>query len=526
MNERPNGSEIRNNPVPTGGGAKIEYTLKEGIFALISLVLAYFISDTLGKNSGLGVTVAVFAFAAFVTAYLIITKKKTALRSVVVLALLLVTSLVFVLFDNYELKSCTLLFDMVLGMYWMFTSLGGSTSERFDYLALFDALKAVVILPVSCFVRIFPAIFSGLSGKKGDRGKSTNRRPLYIFLGIVAAIVPSAIVLSELANDTAFYSFIENLLNMRNERLSEIMTTALFAVPIGCYLFGGLFGATRLPKKHIMTYESTHREAEKLRILPLLMVCTAITPLLIIYLLYFFSQMPYFLSGFMNVRPEEYTFAEYARSGFFELCKVSVVNLIVIGVAEMFSKRNGKKPLSLKIYISIFSVFTLALMAIAQSKLILYIRAYGMTPLRVMTFWFTLVLGAVFVFILLYQFLPKINFTRCVATALAVLFCALIFSDTDAMIARYNIGQYKSGEVYMLDTDLLLYQLSDSADAVILDEIDSLPAGKTKADLTNYMKKKTEKAEEQSGTTDWGDWNLASYLAEKKLVDKYGSGAR
>ena len=503
---------------------KYTYTVKEGVFALLSFVFAYcFIDFCLFTGSpGIATFVLVCGFAAIVVSYQLINRIKFTLRSIVCLVLLLASGATLFIFDG-DLYVITFLLDMMLGMYWLFITLGGTASVRFDYLAWFDALKSLFILPFVSFGRGFAAVFSLICGKNTDSKKK--HRVLFAFLGILIAVIPCSIVIDLLIKDEAFKSLLENIFSFDGMNIGETIAKIILAIPVSCYLFSAIFSATRDPKKKMLSYEETHSAAKEVRVFPIIMVCSAITPLLIVYLLYFFSQTAYFVSAFSNILPDGYTYAEYARSGFFELCRVSVVNLIVIAIAEIFSRFQGKKPVALKIYISILSVFTLALMAIAQSKLAMYIRTYGMTPLRVNTFWFSLVLGILFLFILLYQFLPKINFTRCAAISCAVMFCALIFADTDAMIARYNIEQYKSGVTYSLDTDLLLWQLSDSAVPVIIDEYDSLPYGKEKVRIHEYYTHRAEKLEKygENSEDDWREWDLSSHRAKRLIIENFGT---
>lgn len=502
---------------------KTEYTVKEAIFALISFAFAYFFVDTcLNSNCGLGLFALVCGFAAIVVAYQLINRIKFTVRSIVCLVLLLASGATTFLFDGY-LSVDTFFLDMALGLYWLFVSLGGSISKKFDYLAWFDALKSWFILPFSAFGRGFAAFFSVCFGKSAESKKK--RVALYVIIGIIVAAIPCSLVVNELMSDAAFSALIEKIFSFDDLNIGETIGKLVLSIPISCYLFGALFSATRSPKKEMFTYESTHTAANEARFIPLLVVCTALTPLLIVYLLYFFSQTAYFVSAFSNILPSGFTYAEYARNGFFELCRVSVINLVVIAAAEIFSRYAGKKPIVLKVYNSILSVFTLALMVIAQSKLAMYIRTYGMTPKRVNTFWFSIVLGVVFFFILLYQFIPKINFTRCAAVSFAVLFCALIFSNTDAMIARYNIEKYKSGETKTLDTDLLCYNLSDSAVPVIIEEYDTLPDESPKKAIDKYFTEWAKRIEirEDKTDSDWRDFNLSTSRAEKLILEKYGT---
>ena len=142
-----------------------------------------------------------------------------------------------------------------------------------------------------------------------------------------------------------------------------------------------------------------------------------------------------------------------------------------------------------------------------------------MTPKRVVSFWFTILVGVLFIFILLYQFLPKINFTRCAAVSFAVLFCALIFANTDAMIARYN-DMYVNGEAKSLDTDMLLYELSDSATPVILEKFDDLPVGNERDVIASFYTYEA-KLRREPRTDDWRSFNCARARADKLIVEKF-----
>ena len=67
----------------------------------------------------------------------------------------------------------------------------------------------------------------------------------------------------------------------------------------------------------------------------------------VVYLVYLFSQLAYFFNAFRGLLPEGYDFsyAEYARRGFFELCAVAGINLVLLMGAMLFSrKKEGRLP--------------------------------------------------------------------------------------------------------------------------------------------------------------------------------------
>lgn len=78
------------------------------------------------------------------------------------------------------------------------------------------------------------------------------------------------------------------------------------------------------------------------------------------------------MSAFQNLLPAGYTYADYARRGFFELCGVAVLNLTLIALLQLFSRRDadtGKKPAAVRVYTVILAVFTLALIVTALRKM-------------------------------------------------------------------------------------------------------------------------------------------------------------
>lgn len=495
---------------------KTVYRVGEAVFALLSLVFGFIFVELIlfGEyyhGVFLGAAVLVYAFTAFVLGYCAVTKTKITPRSGVLLALLLVTGTSMLIFDNTALCGFTFLFDMALGMYWMYVTFGASNSDRLDFLMWADAVKAGLVLPFLNFGRGFAAFFSAIAGKKKD-GEKGGRRLLYVLIGIALAVIPLAVVVDLLLEDEAFRRVWEDVIRFPDWDIPEFIFRLVFAIPVGCYLFGGLIGSVRFQRHDLMTRESVHHAAETFRFLPAITACTVMIPLCLVYVIYFLSQSAYFVSAFSGILPDGFTYAEYARGGFFELCRVSVIDLIVIGAAELFAKRDGGKGTGIKVCTAVLAFFTEVLMVIAQSKLILYIRTYGMTPLRVTTFWFTVVLGVIFALIIAYQFAPKMNFTRAAAICLAVLFCVLIYADTDAMIAKYNIAQFREGVVEELDTQTL-YELGDGAVPYMVDVYDELPEGTEKDRLTKALLIRSEESDERSI---W-EWSIASGRAETAL---------
>jgi type II secretory pathway component PulM len=94
------------------------------------------------------------------------------------------------------------------------------------------------------------------------------------------------------------------------------------------------------------------------------------------------------------------TYAEYARSGFFELVTVSVFVLAIVAVACGALKVTGRDRWLLTALLGLLCALTLVILASALHRLDLYLDAYGLSRLRALVFAAIWWLGAVFVLVL------------------------------------------------------------------------------------------------------------------------------
>jgi hypothetical protein len=67
---------------------------------------------------------------------------------------------------------------------------------------------------------------------------------------------------------------------------------------------------------------------------------TFMTLLCVVYTFFCGIQLIYLFANGLFVLPEEYTFAEYARRGFFELLTVAVINVLLMVLCRAFFKES------------------------------------------------------------------------------------------------------------------------------------------------------------------------------------------
>ena len=173
------------------------------------------------------------------------------------------------------------------------------------------------------------------------------------------------------------------------------------------------------------------------------------------YLVYLFSQLAYFVSAFSGILPAGYTFtyAEYARRGFFELCGIAAINLTLLYLTLLLSRKtDGRLPVVLRALGAFIDVFTLFLICTAMAKMLLYIRQYGATVLRLGTSAFMLFMAVVFLALLVRFFVPKVRVLPVAAVTAAVILLVLGIGNLPGFCARYNYTHYRNGSLSTIDT--------------------------------------------------------------------------
>lgn len=431
---------------------------------LVYAILAFFIGFLFVKNSlasaiGAGMTGFVVLFVALSLFYA--KKKGVALKfsSLIWAGIILVFSVVFILSDDQFLKEWNLFFECLLTIYWYYAMFGCRESGRVDGLFAFDMLKAALILPFGCFGKVFAVIAYGIQRDKGLK------RVGFIILGLIFALIPSSAVLNLLLRaDTAFSSLFNYICADISEIIGVNIMPAFLGVFVAMYLFGLLYACSEKKYADVLSRSKSEKIVNACHSVSTVILCTALIPLMLIYILFLVSQAGYF-GAFQGIIPEGMTAAEYARSGFFELCNVSAINAAVIGCTLLFAKRkeNNTTGAATRFFIVVFSLLTISLIATALCKMILYIDAFGFTQKRIYASWFIVLLGVLFLLLIIKQFAFKMNYMKSALIAFILLFGALQFSNVDAIIAKYNVEHYLSKDFDTLDLSMFERDLSFSA---------------------------------------------------------------
>lgn len=341
----------------------------------------------------------------------------------------------------------TYLYSLITYCYFVMASFNKSVIKVFNDLFFIDYLKALFELPFTSLDKIFLALFTG-------KGASIGRFVLKIVIGIAVAVIPTAIVIGLLSYDSEFTRILKNIFDFKFTDIISQISSVVLGIPIGMYIFGLYISSVDNISSDSISVKDFEQNIKKIRIAPAITILIAIIPLLFIYVIFFISQTDYYLSAFTNKLPDGFSYAQYAREGFFQLCTVSIINLVIIIAIILLLKRKNSNVI-LKILTTVFSFFTLILISTAISKMIMYIDFYGLTQKRVYATWFMILIALVYILIMLKQYIRK---TKAVFLSFAVcmiMFSLLSLSNVDGIIARYNINRYLSGTLETVDVEAL-----------------------------------------------------------------------
>lgn len=428
------------------------------LFALIAgfLFLRFMVWNTFGYFS----TATAVALLAMCISYLKVKGYHFQAEHYICAGVIVVFSALFSITADKEICFYALCLICVLTAYLVFSVCSGRRfSERFPR----DQFNAL-IYPFNGMSYPFRALFAKQNEKK-------SRNVLYVLIGLVISLPIFLIVLTLLMRADQAMERAMASITFDRDRIMPIIVQILFGIPVAMYLFGMLFINASKRRAEEYTDEAYAKQATSGRVLPNALIYGAVTPLLVLYGIFFFTQLPYFTAGFSGVVPHGYNFAKYAVRGFNELLALAVINLVVVVIMQRCAKNSGEqKTLVLRIYSVLLSLATLILVVSSFSKLAMYIQKFGLTRRRVLSAWMIALIGIVFLLVLLAQFIKKLPLIRTIVVVGILMFGVLAFARVDRQIAKFNIRAFQNGTHMELDGAYLAYYLSDDAVLYIFEE--------------------------------------------------------
>ena len=289
----------------------------------------------------------------------------------------------------------SLLFLHIFAVWWALSRSGRLLEGESGHLLPFDALNGFIVFPFRNFFLRIKTVWYILTSPFRGKKRSKPETVIWTIMALLAAGLLFWLALRLLVDaDRGFAELISDwLLDLEFRLDGEIWLKFLFSLPVGAYLFGLLAGSARADEEKLrLRGQRINTALNRLGKVPNL-VWTLLTALFcLLYLLFFVVQAKYLFGAFTRSLPEGFIVSEYARQGFFELCKVMAVNFVLLWLVTRLSAKPLRENWAETLLCVILLLESMLFAVIAFSKLMLYISCFGFTPRRLQSSWLVCVL--------------------------------------------------------------------------------------------------------------------------------------
>lgn len=269
-------------------------------------------------------------------------------------------------------------------------------------------------------------------------GLKTGRQGSHALIGGIIA-VPFLVVIGILfaSADPLFRKFALQIFDVKNanELVVNIIRDVVFAFFLLCVVWNIYTRAVeaRAPKF-----------TERVRDLQAMVITTLLALLNLLFIIFLGFQIAYFFGGQDFIVHQGLTYAEYARSGFFELLAVSGIVFMLSWAIYAFV---GMREKWIKVSSVLLILQTGVVVTSAVKRLLLYIDAYGLSLSR---FWamtiiliIALILAVIAIAILIslrYQTVVKYAFL-----GILIVFSGILLVNIEGVVAGHNINRFLYG---------------------------------------------------------------------------------
>ncbi len=234
----------------------------------------------------------------------------------------------------------------------------------------------------------------------------------------------------------------------------------------------------------------------------------------LLFLIFVLVQIGYLFGGAALVESSSaWTYAAYARRGFFELVAVAALVLPLLLIGEWVLRKESCATLrNFRLLASALVGLLFIIMASALVRMRLYQQEFGLTELRLYTTVFMSWLALVFVWLLMTVLRGRRSRFAFGELVTGFLFLAVLNGiNPDAYIARTNIERAATGKRF---DPAYAASLSDDAVPALIEGIPMLAA----SDRSRLIEVLRQDAGRRS-RGDWRTWNRGRALASESLSE-------
>lgn len=412
-------------------------------------------------------------------------------------------------FSLYQQSSLQLFLKVCLFFltgYWFLSIMENRMDNQRESTLLSDMIRSGVANPFRYFTTFFKSLSLGLR-------TSADKKKILEALGGLALVLPVSAIIVQLlaASDRRFQTLVTQIFRGFVPD-GNVLARVIFGLIFALYFYGLFFGGKlNIEEDKRLKFLEKQKDSRFMTRVSLLVIIGLLS---FIYVVYTALQVDTLISVLQGRSPWVLTIYAYARQGFYELCQVVLINAGVLTFVTRYLKEEERGK-ALRLMQSLLCILTLALIAVALSKMGLYIGQYGLTPKRFMTSWLMVTMAIAFVFVLI-SYYKTIALGKWLLRIGLMMLVVLSLINVDGTVVRYNIQAYTRGDIAEFDTDFL-YTQADAAIRPAMKAYEETKDPVLKRKLAVFLNgQKTEQTSVYK--SDRPNYNRESILAKKAIL--------
>ena len=400
----------------------------------------------------------------------------------------------FFIYDNETIKTFNILFipGLILMMY-IYT-----IEPTYKIPEFIKNVMYLIFEPLNCVNKLYNLV--GLELTKLFKISDTDKKRIKSFLIVIPIVIIVILLLSnaDMIFGNMFHGFVDIFKNIKIDHiLGRILRGFIFFTYLGAVINYIIFNYKGEKIKETKPFKVDNYTIKLL-----------LTSLNVIYLLFDFIQIK---SLMLHQVAKNINYAQYARSGFFELMAISFINLVII----LVSKHTKEETKYSKVMSIAMVLLTLIIIISSAFRMHMYESAYGYTELRLLVYVSLITEIILLIPTIAYILNTKVNIFKHYMIILVTVYTILALTPLDYIIANNNINRYHDKgkidieylENYNCDNVPLLVELHNKTDDT-----------KLKEDIADYLQ--TNKF---CSVSDFREYNISRVKANeeiKKLINK------
>lgn len=484
---------------------------KGEIYLLVSSVLLGILFVILFYKKPLGISYLIFAIA-FYLVFLGNLRHKIAFKynfawflSIPIIAL----SSTYFIFSNQIFAALNFIIIPILIIAQTILIIEGNKHQWYESKFINDVFYGIFNRTLGNISKPFVIALNSLRIRKSPEKYDVLKK---ILIGLAISMPLLFIIISLLASaDRVFKHLIDKISSSFGSiNIGDFSIQGMIALLIAMIVFSYIWSFSN-PNNRIETQGQLNSQETTSKSWDPIISITVLIAINCVYLVFTVIQFAYMFDSLNNALPPDFTYAEYARRGFFELLMVTLINFSIVLSSIRFTRKDSNWVARIvQILHSLLILCTVVILVSAYFRMSLYEAVYGYTYLRVLTQSFMIFLFVLFLIAFYKIWNERISLLKPYIVLGLIAYLILNFTNIDVLITNKNIERYhKTGK---LDAHYLRNLSYDSIPVLVNLHNDGNAPYEIRKNLMDQQK-------ELSIKQPWQAFNLSKYKAKQVLSE-------